>query len=216
MYIFQPERYLLRQQIKALAGHIVGRVLDIGAGERNRYGDLFSVSEYVTMDIKPGPNVAIVGDIEAIPADANSFDSVVCTQVLEHVPHPVRAIQEVYRVLRPGGHILVTIPQTNELHEEPHDFFRYTCFGIERLFADAGFGLVKKMQRGGFFSTRAQMNIRYCIDRFSLYQRPFLAVVAGVVAAFYGRLMLWLDSHDQSIANRKHAIGWSYVFRKPL
>lgn len=216
MYIFQPDRHLLREQIKTVAQYVTGRTLDIGAGERNRYGDLFLVSEYVTMDIESGPNVVLVGDIENIPTSAENFDSIVCTQVLEHVPHPVSAVQEMYRVLCAGGHVVVTVPQMNELHEEPRDFFRYTSWGIERLFTDEGFVLVKKMQRGGFFTTRAQINIRYCIDRLALHQHPFLGRVVGIVLSIYGRSMIWLDALDRSLANRKHAIGWCHVFQKPL
>ncbi|MFZ2500425.1 MAG: methyltransferase domain-containing protein [Minisyncoccia bacterium] len=216
MHIFQPDRYLLRKQMGAMSEFVVGSTLDIGAGECNRYGDLFrGVDEYVTMDIEPGPNVSIVGSIEDIPADAESFDTVVCTQVLEHVPHPTRAVQEMHRVLKRGGHVVITVPQMNELHEEPRDFFRYTSFGLERLFEDAGFVVVKKIQRGGFFSTCAQMHIRYCIDRFHLYAHPWVGRIAGSIISVYGRCMIGLDSLDRSSSNRKHAIGWGYVFQKP-
>jgi len=215
MYIFQPDRYLLRKQIAHAARHVCGRTLDIGAGERNRYGDLFSVSEYVTMDIAEGPNVSIVGSIEAIPAPDASFDSVVCTQVLEHVPHPAKAAEEMFRVLKSGGCALITAPQFNELHEEPRDFFRYTNFGLESLLRDAGFEVIEQMQRGGFFSMRAQANIRYMMDRFALHKRPVLGWLFSKYFAAYGRAMVMLDGVDDSRANRKHAIGWCFVARKP-
>lgn len=194
--------------------YIVGRTLDIGAGERNRYGDLFDTREYVTMDIEPGQNVSMVGSIEDIPAEVESFDSIVCTQVLEHVPHPARAAREMYRVLRSGGYAVVTVPQMNELHEEPYDFFRYTCFGAEAVFVEAGFVRVEKLQRGGFFALRAQTLIRYVIDRLALYNRPIAGRIAGTLLGIYGRVMLYLDTLDTSVANRKHAIGWCYVFQK--
>ena len=214
MYIFQPDRYLLRKQIEGVAHYIRGRVLDIGAGERNRYADLFKASEYVTMDVHSGSNVQIVGSIEAVPAEAESFDSIVCTQVLEHVPHPVQAIKELHRVLKPGGHVLVTVPQVAELHEEPNDFFRYTPFGLEKLFGETGFHVVEKMQRGGFFATRAQMNIRYAMDRWQLFSRPFLGRIGHMLFKVCGSIALWRDGRDTSIANRKHAIGWTYIFQK--
>jgi SAM-dependent methyltransferase len=214
MYIFQPDRYLLRNQVASMAQYMRGLTLDIGAGERNRYGDLFDTSEYVTMDITEGPNVSIVGSIEDIPSPENSFDSIVCTQVLEHVPHPQKAVEEMFRVLKAGGFALITAPQFNELHEEPHDYFRYTPFGLESLFSEAGFTVVEKKQRGGYFSLRAQSAIRYALDRFHLHKRPILGWVFSKWFALYGRFMLWLDSVDASAANRKHAIGWLYVVRK--
>lgn len=215
MYIFQPDRHLLRQQIAQAGKYINGRTLDIGAGERNRYGDLFLTTEYVTMDIAEGPNVSIVGSIERIPSPDESYDSIVCTQVLEHVPHPWVAVREMYRVLKPGGHALITAPQFNELHEEPHDYFRYTPFGLESLLREAGFEIAEKMQRGGYFALRAQTATRYALDRFKLHQRPVLGWIFSKWFAAYGRFMIWLDTVDSSLANRKHAIGWCFVVRKP-
>ncbi len=82
MYIFQPDRILLRRQVKNFSSYIKGKVLDIGAGEYTRYRDLFDCDEYIKMDVKKGENVDIVGDIESIPFGDESVDSIVCTQVL--------------------------------------------------------------------------------------------------------------------------------------
>ena len=216
MYIFQPDRYLLRQQMQMLTKYVSGRTLDAGAGTFDRYSGGFKTSEYVRMDIAPAEGIDVVGSMYAIPFPDASFDSVVSTQVFEHLARPHDGARELFRILRPGGHVVLTIPQMNELHEEPYDFFRYTPFGVEAVFTDAGFEIVEKHQRGGFFSTRAQMLARYAIDRFSLHKRPILGRIAGKLLLVYGRFMIWLDSLDASSANRKHAIGWAYVFQKPL
>ncbi len=80
--------------------------------------------------------IADVQDLEPI-ADA-SFDTVICTQVLEHVERPARAMAEMARVLRPGGRLILTTPHLSHVHEAPHDFFRYTRFGLDSLAATAG------------------------------------------------------------------------------
>lgn len=214
MYIFQPDRFLLDKQIKKAGKYISGRVLDVGAGEFNRYSGHFSHYEYVRMDPRHTEHADVVGSADNIPLPDNSFDSVVCTQVFEHLEYPEKSASEIYRVLKPGGHLLVTIPQMNELHEEPYDFFRYTKFGLEALFGNVGFKTVIMDQRGGYFTMIAQILIRYLIDRFSLYQRPIVGKLLSPLISMYGKFSIWLDSKDKSIANKKHAIGWCAVFKK--
>jgi SAM-dependent methyltransferase len=213
-YIFQPDRYLLIQQIKRVAPYVRGRVLDVGAGEVDRYSHYFSFDTCTRMDVRHAKSVDIVGSADAIPLSSESMDSVICTQVFEHLSNPVKAAQEIYRVLAPGGVAIVTVPQTNELHEEPFDYFRYTRYGIKHIFESAGFETILEEQRGGFFSTVAQMRIRYCIDRFHLYRHPMLAKLVGFPLKLYGKWSIFLDSKDRSIANSKHAMGGCFVFNK--
>lgn len=215
MYIFQPDLYLLEKQIKKSAQYISGRVLDVGAGSINRYGKHFEFDEYIRMDRAHVGKVDAIGSADDIPFLDESFDSVVCTQVFEHLEHPEKAAQEIYRVLKLGGYLLVTAPQTNELHEEPYDFFRYTKFGIISLFVSTGFTVKYEDQRGGFYSTVAQMNIRYIIDLFSLYKRPIIGRVFSKFIFYpYGMVCIILDKIDKTKANKKHAIGWCYIFKK--
>jgi len=214
MYIFQPDRFLLQEQVKKYSSYIKGRVLDIGAGEYTRYRNFFDCEEYIKMDVGKSENVDVIGSIENIPLIDASVDSVVCTQVFEHLKHPQKSAEEVFRVLKKGGYLLVTVPQVNELHEEPNDFFRYTNYGLKVLFEEAGFEIVKSDQRGGFFAVVAQIKIRYMIDRINLYKRPFVGYAISKLLSIYGRIMLWLDKIDVSVANRKHAIGWCFIFKK--
>lgn len=215
MYIFQPDRHLLRKQISEVSKFIKGDVLDIGAGNHDRYSSMFKYKkQYVKMDVHSGPNTDIVGRADAIPQSDEKFDSIVCTQVFEHLEFPEKSVFEIYRVLKKGGHVLITAPQMNELHEEPFDFFRYTNFGLISIFKRAGFSLVHEGARGGFYSTLAQMIIRYCIDRFGLYERKMFGKILGKPILVFGKALMWLDSKDKSLANRKHTIGWIFVFKK--
>jgi SAM-dependent methyltransferase len=214
MVIFQPDRYLLDKQIREVKHYITGKVLDVGAGEINRYSRHFSYTQYTRMDSKHADKVDLVGKAEKIPAPDESFDSVVCTQVFEHLEFPEESAKEIFRVLKSGGYLLITVPQMNELHEEPYDYWRYTKFGVRSLFEKAGFTTLEESQRGGYFATVAQMKIRYFIDRFSLYKRPFLGKILAPFMSVYGRLNIYLDSFDTSVANRKHTIGWCFVFKK--
>ena len=191
-----------------------GSVLDVGAGGNDRYSGLFKYDKYVKMDVQKGDNVDVVGSAENIPFPEESFDSVVCTQVFEHLARPQICAGEIHRVLRRDGYAVVTVPQMNELHEEPHDFFRYTKFGLEQMFSDVGFRIVECNQRGGFFTTIAQMKIRYCIDKFHLYDHKAVGRLYNIFANVIGQMAIWLDAVDKSDANHKHAIGWCVVLKK--
>lgn len=215
MYIFQPDRFLLRNQVSSASRFLSGKILDVGAGETDRYGEYFPGSEIIRMDVREGANIDIVGSADNIPFPDIFFDSILCTQVFEHLPNPQKSASELFRVLKHGGYAIVTAPQMNELHDEPHDYFRYTKYGLERLFSDAGFTIVECLQRGGFYSTIAQMRIRYLFDRYRLHQRPLLGIIMAKFIAVYGRIMLWRDDGEKnSIANRRHAIGWCVVLKK--
>ena len=121
MYIFQPERFLLNKQIRKFSHFIKGKVLDVGAGTGDRYSDSFDSDEYIRMDIEDGEGIDMVGRAENIPMEDEVIDSVVCTQVFEHLQFPEKSASEIYRVLKKGGNVLITVPQMNEMHEEPQN-----------------------------------------------------------------------------------------------
>jgi SAM-dependent methyltransferase len=214
MYIFQPDRHLLKKQIQEFGHYVVGRTLDVGAGGFSRYEKFFNSSEYVKMDIGADDNLDVVGSADNIPLDDNSFDSVVSTQVFEHLRDPFKAATEIARVLKTGGVCLLTVPQWNELHEEPHDYYRYTKFGISEIFEKRGFETIVIDQRGGFFVTLFQIKVRYLLDRFHLHDHKFIGRIFSRLFKIGTSMALWLDKKDKSLANKKHAIGWLFVLRK--
>jgi SAM-dependent methyltransferase len=140
------------------------RVIDIGAGEAP-YRELFSDQRYVTLDRADTPHsggVDLHGDADSIPAEDGSFDVVVCTQVLEHVPEPLAALREFRRVLRAGGLLIATVPFLWEEHEAPFDYYRYTRYAIEHLASRAGFVDVEVAPRTDCFTTAAQLLRNVC------------------------------------------------------
>src|SRR3954447_17385 len=157
------ERRTILAFMREIAGELApgSRLLDVGAGEQP-YRELFGHLEYVTTDwansVHPGARrVDIVAPAHDLPIEEGTFDAVVCTQVLEHVADPGDVLAELFRVLRPGGRLYVTVPLTWEEHEAPYDFFRYTRFGLEHLLANAGFADVAVTARNDSFSTVAQL-----------------------------------------------------------
>ncbi len=214
MYIFQLERYLLERQVRTFAPRISGKILDVGAGKTTRYKHLFTFSEYLTLDIEKHENADIIGSADRIPLPDASVDAILCTQVLGDLTSPDAAIREFARVLRPGGYALVTESFMNELHDEPRDYWRFTSFGLQHLFAHNDFTVVALDQRGGFFTVIAHKCMRYLIDRFGLYRRPFIGRVMSALFRMCGAVALFADRIDRSEANRKHALGWCVLARR--
>jgi SAM-dependent methyltransferase len=146
------------------------RVLDIGAGPA-RYRPLFAHCQYKTQDFAQykGQRTGVfadnwsyaemdyVSDITAIPVDDASFDALVCTEVLEHVPEPIRALAEMARILRPGGSLFLTAPLGSALHQEPFHFYGgYTPHFYRKFLPDLGFDIVTIEPNGGLFLHTAQ------------------------------------------------------------
>ena len=136
--------YAIRDALLQHAEHIRGRVLDLGCGSRP-YESHFQgrVDSWVGLDMPvPGEMNThlphLVADAQSLPLTSESFDTVLCTQVLEHVPEPLELLREVRRVLKSDGRLVLTAPQYNGLHGEPRDFYRYTCYGLEHLGRKAG------------------------------------------------------------------------------
>jgi SAM-dependent methyltransferase len=149
-------RYSLFKLIhSAIVRFVRGATLDIGAGLSPYDAILESVADRVTIvDIEDrSGRVDRIGDIQDMPeVPAGSFDSILCTQVLEHVPRPRRAMDELARVLRPGGYLVVSVPHLSAIHEAPSDYFRYTEYGLRELAEGAGLEVVEILPTGGLVS----------------------------------------------------------------
>jgi SAM-dependent methyltransferase len=141
--------------LPVLRAHAKGVFLDAGCGTQPfRSAVEAQVERYVAYDIEARTGqVDAIGDIEAMHAIGDdSIDVALCSEVLEHVPHPHVAMRELARTIRPGGVLALTVPFLARLHEEPHDYFRYTRHGIRQLLDDAGFELDEIVETGSLFS----------------------------------------------------------------
>ena len=130
------------------------RVLDAGAGECT-YKQYFRHCEYYAIDLGVGDaewnytRLDCIASLERLPLASETFDVVLCTQTLEHLAHPWLSLRELYRVLKIGGKLYVTAPMSHVEHQIPHDFFRYTSFGLNSLLTEAGFSSVQVEPFGG-------------------------------------------------------------------
>jgi SAM-dependent methyltransferase len=120
------------------------RVLDYGCADRP-YRRFFAPGvEYIGADLAGNPEAAIELTEEGqVPLADGSVDAVLSTQVLEHVPDPGLHLRECFRVLRPGGRMLLSTHGTMVYHPDPVDLWRWTCAGLERAVAGAGFEVIR-------------------------------------------------------------------------
>jgi len=208
--IFQPDRVLLKKQIAKFSHYVKGDVLDVGSGRFDRYSDLFKCKKYIKLDVNQESKPDIIGSAEKIPLDNQSIDSIVCTQVLGDVKDLNRAISEFFRVLKPGGVVLLTESFAAAIHDEPNDFWRFTDFSLKYLFENNGFEIKGIDRRGGFWASLSQSKIRYLIDRLNLYNN-FLGKLLRFPISICGRLALWIDKIDKSSASARQTLGWLII-----
>jgi SAM-dependent methyltransferase len=143
----------LHRKIKELSPNLTGKILDVGCGQKP-YKKLFNFTEYLGIDIQPtqgghshkDEEIDIFYDGKKFPLKEAEFDSVICSQVLEHVFEPDLFIKEINRVLKNNGYLLLTVPFIWEEHETPYDYARYTSFGLEHLLTKNGFEIVSKQK----------------------------------------------------------------------
>jgi len=136
-------RYSLYKNIAKFAKGLNGckKILDVGCGLKP-YESLFFTHEYIGIDVESGywsevdKKTNTYFDGINIPFDNNSFDVVLCTEVLEHASDPDKLLKEIFRVLKDDGILYLTVPFVWNEHEVPYDFRRFTQYGIKKMLND--------------------------------------------------------------------------------
>lgn len=142
--------------VNIIQKHAHGKLLDLGAGMVPFYGIYKDqVAENVCIDwansLHSNPHLDIVADLnQPFPIPDDSFDSILCSDVLEHIADPFAFMRETARVLKPGGDLMLMVPFFYWLHETPHDYYRYTEFALRKMCADNQLEVVELRAYGGY------------------------------------------------------------------
>jgi SAM-dependent methyltransferase len=203
----------IKQHVDAFARSLPpdSRVLDAGAGE-GQYGHHFARQKYCALDLGVGDaqwdysKLNVLGDLTALPFRAGSFEAALNIVTLEHVREPAKAIEELGRVLAHGGRLLLVAPHEWEEHQQPHDYYRYTRYGLRYLLERAGFTDIRVEPVGGFFRLLA----RRLLNALQFFPGP-LALIAAVFFAPPALVLPLLDGLD---SKRNFTLGYICVARK--
>lgn len=208
---FSPAVYCGYATILPIAmAHAHGDLLDVGAGHvpYRRYLEK-RVNVYHTLDReKRVEEIDFVCDAQDMRSVilSDRYDMVLLLEVLEHVPDPSNVVSEVYRILKPGGTLILSVPHLSRLHEEPHDFYRYTKYGLTHLLEVANFRQIVVKPCGGIFCF-----VGHQISTILIGSTWHIPVVKHVVFSLNKWLVtkpaFWLDR----ITDRKKLFALGYV-----
>lgn len=208
------QRENIRLGLEECKTFAAGRLLDIGCGNKP-YREMFA--PYVTAhfgtdysDTEFQGVMDVAADATALPFAANSFDTLLCTEVIEHVPNPALAFAEMARVLKPGGYLLLTTPQTWETHRAPYDFFRYTRFGLHHLATTHDLEVVKMVTHTGAGSTIGQLLSVFLFGPF-VYKPAVIQIVPALFCQLVMTAFSLLDNFDRQ---RNLTLGYVMLARK--
>lgn len=215
-------RTRLDNAIKLKANVAHGVLLDIGCGVKP-YEDVFApyIARYIGLEYSPdsgyrGNKADFCGDAGYLPLANESVDTVLCTEVFEHLPHPEKAAEEIARVLRPNGVAIITAPFFYPVHDA-YDFFRYSPDGIATILKRHGLKIEEvNSLSGGGVTVAAMFNLLWFDLGFlwtkwlypiGVILRPLLWILIFIV-----NVLGWL--FDQVIASKQMSFNHLTIARK--
>lgn len=156
---------VIREYLSLTTPYLTGRLLDAGCGKQP-YRDMLQYDEYVGLEMNECMHPDVVGEVTDMHMfRCEEFDSVLSNQVLEHVHDFRKATHEFWRVLKPGGYLCVTVPFIARLHGTPHDYWRFSEFGIRYFLESNGFDVVLVEPMGGFFTTQCYLWLFFIFEK---------------------------------------------------
>jgi SAM-dependent methyltransferase len=192
-------------------------LLDVGCGRRP-YEPLFAgrVRRYVGADWPSHAERArpdLVADALSLPVRSGAVDTLLATEVVEHLPSPDRFLEEAARVLRPGGTLLLTVPFLEPLHEEPRDFYRFTPHGLRVLLERHGFTCDAVRARGGWWSVSLGSFVSQSVYEWANPERADGSrrdnpLALALVLPFCAACQLLAYALDRLVPSSRYAMGY--------
>jgi len=196
-----------------LPGHARGALLDLGCGKVPLYAAYAPhVGEITCVDWAPGEHSDQSCDLsQPLPFERECFDTIILSDVLEHMPEPELLWREMTRVLAPGGKIIMNVPFYYSVHAHPHDYYRYTNFALERFVKINALELVCLVPIGGIVEIMADLFAK-ALSKLPLVGPPLAMATQAAVGAF-GRTRL--GARVARVSSRHFPFGYFMIARRP-
>ena len=209
------------------------KIVDISAGAKP-YKDLFSHCKYFSHEFDGNRNIIdefrgeknkdnsenhdFYGDIcDFLPINDESFDYVLCTEVLEHVPEPIKAIRELKRICKKGGKIIITAPFTSGLHQEPYHYYAgFSPYFYEYVAKKFNFTLKELKSQGDFFKLMSWFTMLAMQFRLPYSDNFIVNTVSHYMQSFYLTMSETFGDNSLNVLDvSKHfTIGYMVIFEK--
>lgn len=189
--------------------YAMGKLLDLGCGSVPMYEFYKSkVNEVTCADWENCAHVISHIDIfcdlnSSLPFEDNSFETIICSDVLEHLSNPKGTLSEVKRILKKDGKLIMNFPFMYGLHEEPYDYCRYTKYRMRTWFEDLDLKIIEELEYGGLFE---------------LFEHSFLRMLNSkkggkYLVSIFSAILKRLHS-SKTVKNTKHPSMYGYVIQK--
>jgi SAM-dependent methyltransferase len=149
-------RILLDKDLEEAKGYMKGIVLDVGGGRKRGYFREPDEANWIVLDSGRELRPQILANAQNMPVRSEAIDCVKCTELLEHVEYPEKVLDEISRVLKPGGTLIFSVPFNSRIHADPGDFQRFTDQKLIRLLRD-NFRILSLKKQGLYFNVLADM-----------------------------------------------------------
>ena len=184
-------------------------ILNLGSGIRSVRRDVINIDFY------PFTNVDIVADITKLPFCDNSVDAVICESVLEHVKNPWAIIQEMKRVLKPGGIVYLSVPFVTGFHSSPNDYYRWSKQGLRELMRQ-GFREEEMGVRSGPTSAMLSIVNEWIAIIFSFGLKPVHQILLIILTIITFPLKIPDYFIHKLSTSQNIAFGFYYIGRKEI
>lgn len=213
-----PFYLLKRLQLKAIKKYgerLNGSCLDLGCGD-SFYRPFLKCDNYIGFERKHLGQVSVIGVGEHLPFGSETFDSLLATEVLEHIADFQSCLSEINRILKTKGVLYVTVPMTWPHHYEPNDYYRFTRFGIQEVLERHNFRIIRIERFGGPFASIGSMVAIMLFDLsdclFSKFGKINAERIGTIIVLPVNIIFLFLGILDRFY--EKIALGWAVIAEK--